>query len=289
MYHLENENIKIAIDSNGAELKSVFSKANQQELLWQGNREFWGKSSPVLFPIVGTLKNGMYVYEGKGYKLPRHGFARDCNFTLEEVSDTQLIFSLKSSEETLKNYPFLFKLQIIYTLQGNGLKVVYNVENLSDEKTMYFSLGAHPAFKMGDFAENFSRYSLLFNKDEQLEENLLNNGLLSGRKQNILLNNQKLQLSYKLFENDALVILNMKSDKITLMNYNDVPVLDFEFNNFPYFGLWTVKDSGFLCLEPWAGVADFESHNHLIQDKFGINTLEPKEIWSASWIFSIPF
>jgi len=286
-YHLQNENIIITVDSKGAELKSVFNKSNQEEILWQANPEFWGKSSPVLFPILGTLKNDIYIYNQKQYKMPRYGFARDYNFNLDNVSESQLIFSLESSKEIVQVYPFLFKLQIIYTLENNSLQVKYKVENLSDVETMYFSLGAHPAFNVGLKADDFSDYSLLFNKDKELKANCLKDGLLITDKNTITLTNQKLPLNYKLFENDALVLLDMKSDKITLMNNEDKNMLTFEFENFPYFGLWTVKDSGFICLEPWAGVADFETHDQQLENKTGINTLKPNENWSASWTISI--
>lgn len=288
IHHLENKNIKITVASKGAELKSVFNKVNQEEVIWQANREFWGKSSPVLFPIVGTLKNGIYIYNNKEYKLPRHGFARDYNFKVEEVSNSQLIFSLEASPETLQLYPFLFKLQIIYTLEGSNLQVKYNVENLSDVETMYFSLGAHPAFNVGIKADDFSSYKLLFNKDSALEANHLKNGLLTTQQHDILLSDQKLNLDYKLFENDALVLLDLKFDKVTLLDSDDKDILTFEFENFPYFGLWTVKDSSFICLEPWAGISDFEYHNQEIEKKAGINTLKPKQIWSASWSINTP-
>jgi len=288
IFHLENNHLKIAVDTKGAELKSIFSKANHQELLWQADPEFWGKSSPGLFPIVGTLKNGIYSYEGKEYQLPRHGFARDYLFKVDKVTDTQLIFSLESSEETLKVFPFIFKLQIIYILNENSLQVAYNVKNFSDYKDMYFSLGVHPAFKIGKTADDFKNYSLLFNNDEELKANGLNNGLLTTQKHSVLLSNQKLQLDYKLFENDALVLLDMQSDEIALMNDNDETILNFKFKNFPYFGLWTIKDSGFICLEPWAGISDFEAHNQQIQTKAGINILQPKEHLSASWTVIVP-
>lgn len=283
IHHLENQNLKIAVDSKGAELKSVVNKSTQKELLWQADPEFWGKSSPVLFPIVGTLKNGMYIYNQKEYKLPRHGFARDYHFVAEEPTDSQLIFTLETTEETLKVYPFLFKLQLIYTLKNHCLEVAYTVENVSSNEPMYFCLGAHPAFKVGEIAAAFNNYSLHFNKDTELKANNLKDGLLTTTKQNVVLKDQKLPLDYKLFENDALVLLNMKSDKITLLNEDDASVLEFSFANFPYFGLWTVKDSGFLCLEPWAGFSDFETHNQQLENKAGINILQPKETWSAWW------
>lgn len=288
IHHLENQYLKIAVDSKGAELKSIFNKVNQQEMLWQANPEFWGKSSPVLFPIVGTLKNGIYIYDENEYKLPRHGFARDYNFKLDEVSDAQLIFYLESSEETFQVYPFMFRLQIIYTLLGNSLQVEYKVENLSDVETMYFSLGAHPAFNVGRKADEFFNYALLFNKDIELKTNHLKDGLLTTKQHNVLLNDQKIQLDYKLFENDALVLLDMKSDKVTLLDSDEKNIITFEFENFPYFGIWAVMDSGFICLEPWAGVADFDSHNQQLENKTGINVLQPNENWSASWTICIP-
>lgn len=286
-YHLQNENIIITVDSKGAELKSVFNKSTQEELLWQAEPEFWSKSSPVLFPIVGTLKNDIYIYNQKQYKMPRHGFARDYNFNLDEVSNAHLVLSLEASPDTLQLYPFVFKLQIIYTLKNNSLQVDYKVENLSDVETMYFSLGAHPAFNVGIKVDDFSDYSLLFNKDSHLKASCLKDGLLTTDKNTITLTNQKLPLNYELFENDALVLLDMKSDKITLMDNEDKNMLTFEFENFPYFGIWTVKDSGFICLEPWAGVADFDSHDQQLENKTGINTLKPNENWSAWWGVSI--
>lgn len=287
IYHLENEYLKIAVALKGAELKSIFNKVSQQELLWQADPEFWGKSSPVLFPIVGTLKDGKYMYQGKEYHLPRHGFARDYDFKLEEGTESKLIFSLEATAETMAVYPFLFKLLIIYTLTANSLEVTYKVENSSVDETMFFSLGAHPAFNAGTNADDFSNYALLFNTDSILEANGLKDGLLTTDKNTITLNNKKLPLHYELFENDALVLLDMKSDKITLLGNDDVAILNFEFENFPYFGIWTVQYSGFICLEPWAGVADFEDHNQQLTDKFGINMLLPNEIWSASWTVTI--
>jgi len=287
IHHLENENLKVAVISKGAELKSVFDKTTQQELLWQADPAFWRKSSPVLFPIVGTLKDDTYIYNQKKYKLSRHGFARDYNFILYKMSDTQVIFSLESSAETLKIYPFSFRLQIIYTLNHDSLKVEYIVENLSDEEIMYFSLGAHPAFNVGNTPKDFDDYKLFFNNDPELNASYLNNGLLKADQHTILLNYKTLVLNYKLFENDALVLLNMKSDKITLLDGDNTNLLTFEFENFPYFGLWTVKDSGFICLEPWAGFSDFEDHNQQLTDKLGINILHPQESWSGSWIVTI--
>jgi len=99
----------------------------------------------------------------------------------------------------------------------------------------------------------------------------------------ILWSDQKLILDYKLFENDALVLLDMKSDKVSLLDNDDKNMLTFEFENFPYFGIWTLKDSGFIYLEPWAGISDFEYHNQEIEKKEGINTLKPKQTWAASW------
>ena len=248
--------------------------------------------------ILGKVKSGIVPYcryferwkiyvSGKRVSVTPTRFARDYDFKLEEVKESQLIFSLEATEETLALYQFLFKLLIIYTLTANSLEVTYKVENSSATEPMYFSLGAHPAFYVGNTADDFSSYTLLFNKDSALIANRLNNGLLTMHKNITTLNNKKLPLNYKLFDNDALILLDIKSDKITLLRNDDEPIFDFEFEHFPYFGIWTVKESGFICLEPWAGVADFEDHNQQFRDKFGMNMLQPNETWCACWFVSI--
>ena len=144
---IENEFLKVAIQVKGAELDSIFHKEHQLEYLWSGDAAYWGKKSPVLFPIVGTLKDNSYYLKGEKYYLSRHGFARDCVFSIENHTADKAIFLLKWDSENFKNYPFQFELRLHYTLKINTLSVTYDVKNVG-ETPMYFSVGGHPAFKV---------------------------------------------------------------------------------------------------------------------------------------------
>ncbi len=161
---ISNSILTASIKHAGAELFSLKNNQNK-EYIWEGNPNFWGKHSPILFPIVGTLKNNTYEVNGKEYQLPRHGFARDMEFQLIEKTGNSAVFSLESNEETLKKYPFEFELQLIYTIEGTSLNIEYIVINKNDEK-MPFSIGAHPAIAL---PENFESYSLKFEKEESLK------------------------------------------------------------------------------------------------------------------------
>ena len=268
---ISKSNLIATISSKGAELKSLSNSQTKTEYIWDGNPEFWGKHSPILFPIVGTLKHNTYFYNSKSYELPRHGFARDMNFELIYKSDCEAIFSLKSTDETLKKYPFNFELQLIYTLSESNLTVCYKVFN-KNQFEMPFSIGGHPAFAL---EKDFDNYSLQFENDDEIECYLLENDLLSEKTLKIDLKENILPLSYSLFENDALVFKQLNSKKISLLE-NDKPILDFSFNDFPNFGIWTKQNAAFICLEPWVGYADTIVSDGNILKKEGIVLLQPK-------------
>ena len=144
-YVLENDVLRVEIDSFGSELKSVQSKETGLEYMWQRDPKFWARTSPVLFPFVGSLKNKEYIHEGKHYPMGQHGFARDMEHSLVSKTDSEIWFELLSNEDTLEKFPFEFKLSIGYQLEANKVKVLWKVENPA-ENTLYFSIGAHPAF-----------------------------------------------------------------------------------------------------------------------------------------------
>lgn len=166
MYELSNDQLSIVISSQGAELQSILSKNTGIEYMWSGNPAYWGKKSPVLFPIVGGLKNNRYTYQGKEYSMSRHGFARDRFFTISKQTDESVTYSLKSDEETKSVYPFDFIFSINYELVGNQLKISYQIENIGEED-MYCSVGAHPAFAVPLIADtSFEDYYLQFEQQE---------------------------------------------------------------------------------------------------------------------------
>ena len=276
---LSNSDSSAIIAHKGAELISLKNKDNK-EYIWKGNPDFWGKHSPVLFPIVGTLKNNHFIYNEKTYSLLRHGFARDVNFQLISHTENQAIFSLTSNEETKKVYPFDFELQLCYTLEQNKLTIAYKIIN-KDEVTIPFSIGAHPAFAL---PKTFENYSLAFEHQENLLSYQLENDLLSDATVFHEMNENKLPLTYSLFEKDALIFKKLNSKKITILE-NDIPLLRVAFDDFPHLGIWTKNNAPFICLEPWLGYSDTIHSNGNILEKEAIQFVEPNKI--ADCHFSI--
>ena len=266
---LSNSILSISINSKGAELISIQNNQTKREYIWEGNPEYWGKHSPILFPIVGTLKNNAYRFNGQNYTLPRHGFARDYEFKVISQESDKVIFSLQENAATLAAYPFDFELQVGYTLIKNELVVRYLIRN-NNQMTMPFSIGGHPAFALKNA---FTDYSLRFEKEENLISYALENDLISDKTAIVQLHQNALPLSYSLFEKDALVFKNMASKQIQLLE-NNVPILHFKYHDFPHFGLWTKVGAPFICLEPWLGYADTIAANGNLMEKEGITLLE---------------
>jgi galactose mutarotase-like enzyme len=283
MIFIENEHIIAAFSAKGAELQSIKGTDSETEYMWSGDANYWAKFSPILFPIVGAIKDESYQFDGKNYHLPRHGFARDMEFEYHHVNEQEIVFTLKHSDATLKVYPFEFILSVRYKIHGASLCCTYEVSNPANTHLL-FSIGAHPAFaaplnKQG----NYTDYYLQFNKDEAITFHHIVDNLISDRTTTIKLKEGKLPLTHELFYDDALVIKNLKSDSISLLNTKNYNGLDFHFKDFPYFGIWAAKDADFVCLEPWCGIADGINHNQQLKDKEGIIALEPKGKWQRTW------
>ena len=160
-YTIENEHLKCEIALHGAEVKRLIRKSDGREMMWCGDPAYWGRTSPVLFPFVGAVKDKTYRYEGKSYTVGQHGFARDKDFLLESQTDTEIWFRLTESEDTLVVYPFRFILRIGYRLEESTLRVMWEVLNPT-EKELWFSIGAHPAFAVPSLQGHLLR---LFNQN----------------------------------------------------------------------------------------------------------------------------
>ncbi len=264
-----NSELSATINHKGAELISLKKINSNKEYIWDGNPIYWGKQSPILFPIVGTLKNNSYTYKEKTYELSRHGFARDMNFDLISHNENKVIFSLPSSRLKKERYPFEFELRIIYTIQNSELIVSYHVINKGID-VLPFSIGGHPAFAL---SKKFETYSLQFETDEILTSYQLKYDLLSEKTKEIHLVKNRLPLTYSLFENDALIFKKLKSKQIQILE-TGIPILNFTFKDFPNFGIWTKINAPFICLEPWVGYSDVLNTTGNILEKEGIQILE---------------
>ncbi len=283
MIILENEIVKAVISEKGAELQSFYNKENGIEYMWSGDATYWGKHSPVLFPIVGALKNDTYFYKEKAYQLSRHGFARESIFLKEKLSNAEAVFTLKQSAATLKVYPFAFTLKLKYQLVGPAIICTYEVTNTGYDELL-FSIGGHPAFAVPIIKESsYADYYLQFNRVEILKQWKLKDGLIADYAEELPTENGRLNLHKKLFYEDAIVLKNVASNCISLGSTKHPHGLNFYFDGFPFFGIWAAKNADFVCLEPWCGIADGIQHNQELTTKEGIINLVPNAQWQRSW------
>ena len=295
MYYIKNDYLEVGIDAKGAELVSLYHKEHDLEYMWQANPAFWGKSSPVLFPIVGGLKDNCYTFEGKTYNLPRHGFARDLVFEIEDHWDDGISFLLHSTEETLKVYPFTFEFRLVYELYANLLSVTYHVTNLG-KNDMYFSVGGHPAFAVPlEEGLGYQDYYLEFEEEENLKRWPLSlQGLILDEPESIFdkahiddelveIETKLLPLTKELFYQDALVFKQLNSSTVTLKSDKSEHSLRFDYAGFPFLGIWAAQDADFVCIEPWCGIADSVRHSQELSEKEGINILPAGDVFERAW------
>lgn len=286
MITLKSDKLTARIATKGAELKSLAETATGRELIWAGNEKFWNRSSPVLFPIVGRLKDNTYHYKGKSYELPQHGFARDMEFAvLEQKDETQATFRLEHNPDTLERYPFAFMLDIRYTLAGTCLSVQYIVHNPAREE-MYFSLGAHPGFNCAQVSSKeevkatmrmpLNTEMLIYRLKDGLVDTEPTEGLVSSIE-------GRIDLTDELIENDAMIFKRPLGSWIDLHVPGQPGRLRLTAKGWPFFGIWSKKGSSFVCIEPWYGVADSIDTDQDFTKKEGIQRLGPGKTWKADW------
>jgi galactose mutarotase-like enzyme len=288
MTTIENDLFKVAIRAQGGELTSFYNKTTNTEHLWQADAAIWPWHAPNLFPVVGGLINNELLVGGKTYEMPRHGFNRTSELLLLSSSEQSAWFSLPYSEKTLAKYPYKFDFQIHYDLIDDALRITYKVINL-DKKTIYFSVGGHPAFNVPfNKGEKYEDYYLEFELAEKLETHLLSaDGLFRGETQRVPANGNKLFLTRDLFNNDALVFKNLRSRMVTIKSTQHDQTLTVEFPHFNYLGIWAKPGADFVCIEPWLGCADTEGERLDISQKEAIQKLFIGHVFEAAFFISM--
>ena len=280
---IRNQSISISVAANGAELRSLRRNADMHEWMWQANAEFWPRTAPVLFPIVGKLNENIYRSGSDFFPMAQHGFARDMEFNLIDSGDDFLLYRLDSNEQTLRIYPFHFSLEIEYRLIDSSLEVLYRVFN-QGKQDMYFSIGAHPGFSLEGWPSK--KYFLEFEKEEKLSTMGLQDGLIAtGEGMNLELKNRRIEITKDLFLKDALVFKNLQSTSLGIFQEGSSQGLRLNFSGFPYLGIWSKPGAPFVCIEPWHGHADPLGFEADISAKPGIVKLQ--EGASFSCVYSI--
>lgn len=283
---IENEYLKVEIDTFGAEIKSVLSKENYREYMWYGNPKFWGRTSPVLFPFVGSMRDKKYIYNGKEYPMGQHGFARDNEFEFVSQTDDEIWFSFKSNADTLAKYPFEFELQVGYKLEKSRVRVNWKVINPGSE-TMYFSIGAHPAFLCPAHGEGGKEgYRLYFEGVDRIihHGNDVASGLALREEIELPLEQNRVVITEGFFDRCTYMIEGNQTKCVGIEDSDGNRIVDVEFDT-PLFAVWSPekKNAPFICIEPWYGRCDAVDFVGDLREREFTNALEAGKIFEGGY------
>ena len=290
IYSLENDQLKIEVNSLGAQLMSVFSKKTQTEYLWQGDPAYWTGRAYNLFPVIGRTLKGSYLYKGEEYPIRLHGVARFNVFRLENRTATKLTFLLKDNEDTRKEYPFSFEFRVTFKLDGNKLTTEYDMKNTGDE-TMICAVGGHPGFNVPFAGGDFEDYYLEFNEKTVAKSQLKapSGKFMSGRSaQYYLQDGVRIPLEHKLFDNDA-IILGNTARTVSIKSKTSNRYITVQFDDFKYVGFWhtPMTDAPFVCIEPWSALPAIEGVEDDLETKQDMTYIPPRQNEMKSFVIEI--
>ncbi len=291
MYVLENEGFRVEFSGHGAEMVSFKSKKDGTEYVWQGDKEIWGRHAPVLFPVIGRLKDKKYTANSKEYTIMQHGFGRDLEWEAHKVNDTVLEFSLTQNDQTKKMYPWDFTLTIRYTLNGNSLTKEHITRNDSGT-TMYYEIGGHDGFTLcWNDGENITDYAVQFYDTEELHPIVVDeNIMLTKDHSTVPLENGLLKIKRGIFNPDAMMLDDLKIRRASIVCSKNNKKVTMDFSDFPYFAVWNKNlpmDVPYVCLEPWSTLPDAIYLGHEIEEKVGIRVLNPNESENLKVVITI--
>ena len=275
---IANECLTVDIEDFGAQLASVRSHSGT-EYLWQGDADIWARRAPILFPILGRLKDNTYLLQGQPYTIPTHGFARDMVCEVVEQSPTRASFRLTDTPETRKVYPFAFSLTVTYALEGSRLTKSHRIENHSSVEMLY-ELGAHDGFqaplsqgeKMGDYAIRLPGLDAIapYGMDEAC--------MVTPKGDSIPLTEGRMPLTPATYGLDTVILDQPPQARAVLADGQDRPRVTVDFGDFAYLGIWTQNkpfDTNYVCIEPWTTLPDATFVGRELGDKAGIRRLAP--------------
>ena len=279
---LESDLLYVEINPLGAELSRLYSKRTGREYLWQGDPNIWERQAPVLFPIVGRLKDDTYTYNGKDYTLPCHGFAPDVIFETKGPRDDTIIFTYSDNKETRAVYPFAFKMQVIFTIRWSQVDITYHITNKTNGP-MYFSCGSHEGYNCPWLEdEAFEDYFLEFDHEATYESCTVSpDGLLMEPFYTVVENGRVLPLDHRIFENGtSLVFINIPTGKVSLGSHKSKERVIISYGDAPNLVVWSMPDAPYICIEPWWGLPDFEDSDGQFISKPAIINLEKGEVFN---------
>ena len=280
---ISSNSLTASIDTMGAQLMSL--RKGESEYLWQGDPNWWPRRAPILFPIVGVLKDSKAESAEGTISLARHGLARLNEFKVVEQSTSSVTLQLKSTEETRKAYPYDFELKLIFSVDGDTLTQTYEVTNPGNV-VLPFTLGAHPAFNIpipGVEASSLDQYHLLFTRSwTSYGPSITDEGLCDyTTPQRLVVDSDTLPLSWELIDREKTITLEDVPDRRITLAANaeassETHGIQMDFEGFDYLGIWSAAPGcPFVALEPWCGIADTVDCDGIFEHKPGIISLEP--------------
>ncbi|ANK59486.1 aldose epimerase [Loigolactobacillus backii] len=286
---IENEFLKATFKEHGAELISLISKDSGNEAIWQADPKAWGRHAPILFPIVGRLKNDEYRYQGKTYHMTQHGFARDKDFTVVEQKAASVSLQLTDDEQTRQVFPFAFELTVNYQLLDNQLIVGYQVHNPTTND-LYFSVGGHPGFQIPLTSDTaFEDYYISYDPKKTRVQIPLQGAYNDAEHKTLASTDTDHDLSHELFKNDALIYELHQENTFTLKNDQNKSAISVTVPNAPYTGIWSPYPvtGNVVCIEPWWGIADNIAASGELTEKMGINHLAANETFNGKFMITV--
>ncbi len=288
-YKLKNDVLEISVSAKGAELTSIKDDKGK-EYLWQGDERYWNRQSPILFPFIGRLKNREFIYEGKTYPMMQHGFARDIEFNCIEEKKDEIWFEITDNEETYGLYPFKFLLKIGYRLVGNELEVLWEVKN-TDNKTMYFNIGAHPGFNCPiDGEADKVGYFLEFNSNgnPKYYGSDAGSGLRLSKLHELKLENGRSTVTKEYFDETTYIFEDKQISEVSIVKPNGEKYVTVKFD-MPILAIWSMEkmNAPFICLEPWIGRCDRIEFNGELVDRECNIVLNAGEVFKNTYSIEI--
>lgn len=286
-FKLQNEHLSLKVDSLGAEMMSLRRQENGREYMWSGDKTYWSGVSPLLFPFIGSLKEGKYRYQGRSYSIEKHGFARNMEFKPVVQEENKLILAISDNEDTYNCYPFSFRLEVTYMLEKDGVRVNWRVINRGDS-TMYFSIGGHPAFAC-PVNEHGTRTGcgirLLGAEERNSVDSLcvIPGGLLNGHTVPVKMEEGKVIVSDTLFQIDT-ILLEHQITGAALCGQDGKEFVRVE-SDAPVWGIWSMEDNraAYICLEPWFGLCDYANASGELESRPHTNRVDAGQTWEQGY------
>lgn len=278
---LHSDGYEVTVNTMGAELKS-FRDPSGKEYVWNSDPAYWMRSSPLLFPTIGNLRNGQTTMKGEVYPLVKHGFCKDSEFEVTNQSADSVTFLLRANDETLKSYPYQFELFLSYHLNGNELSMDYRVVN-KDPDEMYYHIGAHPGFMLPvSEEETIADCALVFEKEENFVSYAYDLENMEFNEEHTVTQHAEknvLPLTVPMFDEDAVFFEHTNSHRVSFLNVHTKKGVTMDYPDFESIAFWTPASckAPFLCLEPWNGSAVFHQDDDIFSHKRGILALKSGE------------